>query len=57
MAKKPIAGTVVSSKDVAEIGVTEITLSNGIKVILKPTEFKNDQIIFSATSKGGTSLS
>jgi zinc protease len=56
MAKKPTAGTVVSSKDIAEIGVTEITLSNGIKVILKPTDFKNDQIIFSATSKGGTSL-
>jgi zinc protease len=56
MAKKPTAGTVISTKDVTAIGVTEITLSNGLKVILKPTDFKNDQIIFSATSKGGTSL-
>src|SRR5690606_5101670 len=36
--------------------VTELTLSNGLKVILKPTDFKNDQILFSARSKGGTSL-
>ncbi|MFC5284605.1 M16 family metallopeptidase [Pedobacter alpinus] len=56
MEKKPSAGTVASEKKVDEIGVTELTLSNGIKVILKPTDFKNDQIIFSATSKGGTSL-
>ena len=29
---------------------------NGVKVALKPTNFKNDQIVFSASSKGGTSL-
>src|SRR5690606_34828713 len=34
----------------------ELTLSNGAKVILKPTNFKNDQILISATSPGGTSL-
>lgn len=56
MEKKPVAGSVVSEKKIEEIGVTELTLSNGVKVILKPTDFKNDQIIFSATSKGGTSL-
>lgn len=56
MEKKPVAGSVVNEKKVDEIGVTELTLSNGVKVILKPTDFKNDQIIFSATSKGGTSL-
>lgn len=57
MAAKPVAGTIVSEKKVDEIGVTELTLSNGVKVILKPTDFKNDQILFTATSKGGTSLS
>jgi zinc protease len=56
MATKPKAGTVVAEKKIDAIGVTELTLSNGIKVVLKPTDFKNDQIIFSATSKGGTSL-
>ena len=56
MAAKPKAGTVTAEKKVEAIGVTELTLSNGIKVVLKPTDFKNDQIIFAATSKGGTSL-
>lgn len=56
MAITPKAGTVISSKKVNDIDVTELTLSNGIKVILKPTTFKNDQIIFRASSKGGTSL-
>jgi len=36
--------------------VSEWTLTNEIKVILKPTDFKNDQILFSAFSPGGTSL-
>lgn len=57
MATKPKAGTIVNEKKVDEIGVTELTFSNGLKVILKPTDFKNDQILFTATSKGGTSLS
>ena len=36
--------------------VTEWTLSNGIKVIIKPTKFKDDEIRMSAWSMGGTSL-
>ncbi|WP_133575801.1 M16 family metallopeptidase [Pedobacter metabolipauper] len=53
---KPVAGKIVSETKIAAIGVTELTLSNGIKVLLKPTDFKNDQIIFSSFSKGGLSL-
>ncbi|MDA9554936.1 insulinase family protein [Pelobium sp.] len=56
MTKKPIPGSITAEKKMDAIGVTELTLSNGIKVVLKPTDFKNDQILFSATSKGGTSL-
>ncbi|HET8828639.1 MAG TPA: insulinase family protein [Pelobium sp.] len=56
MANKPVAGTIIKEKKIDEIGVTELTFSNGLKVILKPTDFKNDQILFTATSKGGTSL-
>jgi zinc protease len=37
-------------------GITELTLSNSIKIALKPTDFKNDEIIFSAYSPGGHSL-
>lgn len=54
--KKPVAGKVTAEQKFDKIGVTELTLSNGIKVLLKPTDFKNDQIIFSSFSKGGTSL-
>ena len=53
---KPLAGKVVQKKLIPEIGVTELLLSNGVKVILKPTDFKNDQILFKGFSSGGTSL-
>jgi len=33
-----------------------VELSNGVKVYLKKTDFKNDEILMSATSDGGTSL-
>lgn len=56
LAKKPVAGKIVSEQKNDKIGVTTLTLSNGIKVLLKPTDFKNDQIIFNSFSKGGTSL-
>jgi len=37
-------------------GFTELTFGNGVRMILKPTDFQNDQIILSSTSPGGTSL-
>ena len=39
-----------------EIGATVLTLSNGVEVWLKPTDFKNDQILFTAYAPGGVSL-
>ena len=56
LADKPAAGKVVEEKTITGIGVTEWTLSNGVRVVLKPTDFKNDEISFSAFSPGGTSL-
>ena len=53
----PKPGTIVSEKKIASLGVTEWKLSNGARVVLKPTDFKNDEILFSAYSDGGTSLS
>jgi zinc protease len=52
----PVGGPVTSEKEIKDISVTEWTLRNGVKVVLKSTDFKNDQIIFSASSLGGTSL-
>ena len=54
--KIPTGTKVVSEKKNAPIGSTEFTLANGVKVILKPTDFKNDQILINSYSFGGTSL-
>ncbi|WP_442591504.1 M16 family metallopeptidase [Pedobacter sp. AW31-3R] len=56
LADVPKPGTIVSQKKIASLGVTELTLNNGVRVILKPTKFKKDEITFSAFSEGGTSL-
>ncbi|HEX8038489.1 MAG TPA: pitrilysin family protein, partial [Chryseosolibacter sp.] len=49
----PAAGKVVSEKENAALGLTTLALSNGVQVMLKPTDFKNDQVILSATRFGG----
>ena len=54
--KDPAPGKVTARRTVPEIGATVLTLSNGVEVWLKPTEFKNDQILFSAYAPGGLSL-
>lgn len=56
MPTKPTAGSIIKKKENQQYGTTELTLSNGAKVILKPTERKNDELILTAISKGGTSL-
>jgi zinc protease len=53
---KPTPGKVVSRTTIPELGITTLTLSNGVKVVLKPTTFKNDEISFRGFSEGGTSL-
>ena len=56
MAARPAPGRVVSESTIEELGVTEWTLSNGVRVVLRPTDFKNDEIWISGYSPGGTSL-
>lgn len=56
MEKTPAPGRIISEKKDSEISTTELTLSNGLRVFLKPTDFKNDQILISSYSPGGTSL-
>ncbi len=53
---KPKAGKVVSKKTDAKLGTTELTLSNGVKVTLKSTDFKADQILMSSVRPGGKNL-
>ena len=52
----PTPGKIVSSEADSLIGTTTLTLSNGVKVIVKPTNFKNDQILINGYAFGGTSL-
>ena len=55
IAEEPAAGKVVKVKD-AQFGYKQLTLSNGATVYLKSTDFKADQILMRAVSKGGTAL-
>ncbi len=58
MAQEPKSGSITATKSIPDNGmnVTEITLSNGVKVVIKPTDFQNDQILLSAFSPGGHSI-
>ena len=55
MDKMPVAGSITATKNNAVLGTTEFTLSNGITVTLKHTDFKNDQVLMSAVRAGGKS--
>ena len=39
-----------------ELGVTVVRFANGVEAWFKPTDFKNDQVLFSLVSQGGASL-
>ncbi|ADQ80533.1 peptidase M16 domain protein [Paludibacter propionicigenes WB4] len=53
--KAPVAGKVIKKGQNPKLGTTEWTLSNGVRVIFKPTTFKQDEILLSAYSEGGLS--
>lgn len=52
----PKGGTVTKTTTKEAYGITEWELSNGVKVVLKPTDYKADEIQFRASSLGGNSL-
>ncbi|MFW5658124.1 MAG: M16 family metallopeptidase [Bacteroidota bacterium] len=56
MNELPEPGKLKKTKEISEAGITLLTFSNGVNVYLKPTNFKNDEILMSAYSFGGTSL-
>ena len=55
-ASKLKPGKIVNTSTNDEVGTTTIQLANGATIILKSTNFKNDEIVFRAFSKGGHSL-
>ncbi len=56
LARAPASGAVAKTSANDRLGITEWTLSNGARVVLKPTTLKQDEILFRAISPGGVSL-
>jgi zinc protease len=56
LARSPLPATITAEHRIPEVGVTEWTLANGVRVVLKPTDFMNDQVVLSGSSPGGISL-
>ncbi len=56
MDKEPQGSKIVTELKDEAIGTTTLTFENGLKVILKPTQFKNDQILINGSGFGGTTL-
>ncbi len=56
LSRLPSAGAIATASTTEALGITEWRLSNGVRVVLKPTTFKQDEILFRAVSPGGTSL-
>ncbi|MGB2714418.1 MAG: insulinase family protein [Vicinamibacterales bacterium] len=56
MANAPVPGGVASRNEMPDLGVTVVKFNNGVEAWLKPTDFKNDQVVFSFVSSGGSSL-
>ena len=52
----PAPGKVTATRTIPELNATIVTLANGVEVWMKPTDFKSDQVLFSAYALGGTSL-
>src|SRR5438128_96751 len=56
MEHAPAAAAVVSRRAIDGLGVTVVKFANGVDAWLKPTDFKNDQVLFTLDAPGGTSL-
>ncbi|HKH93336.1 MAG TPA: insulinase family protein [Gemmatimonadaceae bacterium] len=56
IASLPTPGKIVSEQKLPETNILEWRLSNGAKVLLKPSDFKRDEVLFAAQSPGGISL-
>ena len=56
IASLPKPGKIVKEKVNDKLGYKELELSNGVRVILKKTDFKDDEIQMKAWQRGGQSL-
>ena len=56
LANPPVPGSITKEEQLESIDAVRWTLSNGITVIAKQTDFRNDEVAFSSYSPGGHSL-
>ena len=56
MDELPAPGTIAKTTTHDAVAVTEWLLSNGVRVVLKPTDFKDNEIVFRSVAAGGLSL-
>ncbi|MBT1704650.1 M16 family metallopeptidase [Chryseosolibacter indicus] len=54
--KAPAPGKIVNESENKELGTTTIKFANDVLVILKPTDYKNDQVVMNASRFGGQYL-
>lgn len=56
VSKKLKGSRITGEKKLEKLGVTEITLDNGVRIVLKPTDYKNDEILLASFGSGGSSV-
>ena len=54
--QNPAAGKLVSETSDAALGMTTLAYANGVRVVLKPTTYKSDEVVLSAGRYGGQYL-
>lgn len=52
----PVKGKILKEEKNALLGITTLSMSNGVKVVLKPTTFRNNQVLLRGSAPGGTNL-
>jgi zinc protease len=53
---KPEPAAIASTRELPEVDVQVVRFANGVEAWLRPTDFKNDQVVFTMYAKGGLSL-
>ena len=56
IAALPKPAAIVSERVVPQVGARDLRLTNGVRVVLKPTDFKADEVLLTGFSRGGSSL-
>jgi len=56
LAERPEPAAIVAEQTLTGTGATELTLANGVRVILKQTDFDKAQVLITGSSDGGASL-